>query len=41
MFSLPVDLISSETNLMQIITQTVNSLDKVLSREDFQLYSTL
>jgi hypothetical protein len=39
--SLPVDLLASETNLMQIITQTVHSLDKVLSREEFQLYSTL
>ena len=38
--SLPVDLLASETNLMQIITQTVHSLDKVLSREQFQLYST-
>lgn len=39
--SLPVDLLTSETNLMQIITQTVHSLDKVLSREEFQLYSVL
>jgi hypothetical protein len=39
--SLPVDLLASETNLMQIITQTVHSLDKVLSWEEFQLYSTL
>jgi len=39
--SLPVDLLASETNLMQIITQTVHSLDKVLSREELHLYSTL
>jgi hypothetical protein len=36
---LPVDLIVSESNLVQIITQTVRSLSKNLSREEFQIYS--
>ena len=38
--SLPVDLIASETNIVQIITQTVHSLDKVLFCEQFKTYST-
>lgn len=38
-FLLPVDLITSETNLVQIITQTVRALSKVLNREEFQLYT--
>lgn len=39
--SLPVDLIASETNIVQIITQTVHSLDKVLSCDEFNHYNTL
>jgi hypothetical protein len=38
---LPVDLIASETNLIQIITQTVHSLDKVLYHDKFKIYNTL
>ncbi|MEW6701148.1 MAG: hypothetical protein AB1298_00370 [Bacteroidota bacterium] len=38
-FLLPVDLITSETNLVQVITQTVRALSKVLNREEFQLYT--
>ena len=40
-FLLPVDLITSETNLIQIITGTVRALAKVLHREEFLLYTTL
>jgi hypothetical protein len=39
--SLPVDIISSETNLMQIITRTIHSLGKVLSRDEFKIYSAI
>jgi len=39
-FLLPVDLITSETNLIQIITGTVRALAKVLHREEFLLYTS-
>jgi len=39
--SLPIDIISSETNLMQIITRTIHSLDKVISRDEFKIYSAI
>ena len=39
-FLLPVDLITSETNLVQIITGTVRALAKVLHREEFLLYTS-
>ena len=39
-FLLPVDLITSETNLVQIITGTVRALAKVFHREEFLLYTS-
>jgi len=39
--SLPVDLIVCETNLIQIITQTVHSLYKVISRDEFKIYCAM
>ena len=39
-FLLPVDLITSETNLIQIITGTVRALAKVLHREEFLIYTS-
>jgi len=39
-FLLPVDLITSETNLVQIITGTVRAFAKVLHREEFSLYTS-
>lgn len=38
-FLLPVEIITSETNLAQIITGTVRALSRILHREEFQLYS--
>jgi hypothetical protein len=39
-FLLPIDLITTETNLVQIITSTIRALAKVLNREEFLLYSS-
>ena len=38
-FLLPVELINSETNLIQIVTKTVHALAKALNREEFILYT--
>ena len=37
-FLLPVELIRTETNLVQIITNTVRALSQVLHREEFLTY---
>lgn len=37
-FLLPVELIRTETNLVQIITDTIRALSRVLHREEFLLY---
>lgn len=39
-FLLPIDLVSQETNLINIITGTVRALSRVLHREEFELFST-
>ncbi len=36
---LPLELITSETNLTQIITSSVRALSRVFKREEFTLYS--
>lgn len=38
-FLLPIDLVSQETNLINIITGTVKALSRVLHREEFKLFS--
>jgi len=38
-FLLPIDLVSQETNLINIITGTVRALSRVLNREEFKLFS--
>jgi len=38
-FLLPADLITIDTNLVQIITRTVHALAKVLNREELLLYT--
>jgi hypothetical protein len=38
-FLLPLEIIRTENNLAQIITESVRALSKVLHREEFQLYS--
>lgn len=38
-FLLPVELITHETNLVQIITGTVRALSRILHREEFSLFS--
>jgi hypothetical protein len=39
-FMLPVELLTSESNLIQIISETLRALSKNLSREDLLLYPT-
>lgn len=39
-FLLPIDLVSQETNLINIITGTVRALSRVLHREEFKLFSS-
>jgi hypothetical protein len=39
-FLLPIDLVSQETNLINILTGTVKALSRVLNREEFKLFST-
>lgn len=39
-FLLPIDLVSKETNLVNIITGTVRALARVLHKEEFELFST-
>jgi hypothetical protein len=38
-FSLPADILASETNLTRIITSTVHALAKILNKEEFVLFS--
>lgn len=38
-FLLPVEIVTSQTNLVSIITSTVKALSKVLHKEEFQLFS--
>jgi hypothetical protein len=38
-FLLPMDLITSETNLKYIITETVKTLSKIFHHEEFVLFS--
>jgi len=38
-FLLPIDLVSKETNLVNIITGTVRALARVLHKEEFELFS--
>ncbi len=39
-FMLPVELLTGESNLIQIISETLRALSKNLSREDLLLYPT-
>lgn len=39
-FLLPIDLVSRETNLVNIITGTVRALSRIFRKEEFTLYST-
>jgi hypothetical protein len=39
-FLLPIDLVSQETNLVNIITGTVRALSRIFRKEEFNLYST-
>ncbi|MBA4406065.1 hypothetical protein C0389_02205 [bacterium] len=38
-FLLPIDLVSQETNLINIITGTVRALSRVLNRDEFKLFT--
>ena len=38
-FLLPIDLVSQETNLINIITGTVKALSRVFNRDEFSLFS--
>jgi len=38
-FLLPVEIITSQTNLISIITSTVKALSKVLKKEEFLLFN--
>lgn len=39
-FLLPIDLVSQETNLINIITGTVRALSRILNKEEFKLFSS-
>lgn len=38
-FLLPIEIITSQTNLVSIITSTVRALSRVLNKEEFLLFS--
>ncbi len=38
-FLLPVEIITSQTNLVSIITSTIKALNRVLNKEEFLLFS--